>query len=96
MLRLMRFHELALQRLICLATSNSSHSSKLQELHQSLGHPGYARLSLYSSTESTVFERRNERYLSELQNVRGGKAAILPARFPNVDKSDSSVGSSER
>jgi len=29
---------------VCLVTSNSSHSSKLQELHQSLGHPGYARL----------------------------------------------------
>jgi len=29
---------------VFLATSNSSHSPKLQELRQSLGHPGYARL----------------------------------------------------
>jgi len=29
---------------VCLATYNSSHSPKLQELHQSFGHPGYARL----------------------------------------------------
>ena len=58
---------------VCLATSNTDHSSKLHELHQSLGHPGYARLYHFcSSTESTVFERGNERYLSELQNVRGG------------------------
>ena len=28
----------------CIATSNSNHSWNLQDLHQSLGHPGYARL----------------------------------------------------
>ena len=43
---------------VCLATSNSSHSSKLQELHQFLDHPGYARLYHF-------VRQRNLPFLSE-------------------------------
>jgi len=69
MLRLMRFHDFALQRPPC-----NGHSSKLQELHQSLGHPGYARLyhfvrqrNLPFSSEETKGICRNCKTLAEVK-----------------------------
>jgi len=59
---------------VCLATSHSSNSSKLQVLHQSLGHPGYARLyhfirqrNLQFSSEETKGICRNCKTCAEVK-----------------------------
>ena len=60
---------------VCLATSNSSHSSKLQELHQSLGHPGYARLYHFVRQQNLPFS--SEVRTHEVQTQRPSEALVL-------------------
>jgi len=75
----------------CIATSNSNHSWNLQDLHESLGHPGYARLyhfvrqrNLLFSSEETKNIRRNCKTCAEIkpQFFRPASRTLIKAIRP--------------